>query len=560
MKSNLLIGLLFALLSPGMASAAEEERASTPAPSAAQNAGNINTEIQRRPARERRERKIAAKPNGRRYYREELRLTFTEEFAARLSGLGTARRQVDVSQIIALHPSIARLEAGHSSSRAWLRGEELPVAVRGDGRGIPRIARNVTVILKRGSDAEMVAAELRKFPQIERASLKYQHPLHEVPNDPDFAAQQWAPQQIGMVAAWDVVPRNNVRVAIVDSGVDLQHPEFENRIVWDDGFADFDDGDEPSDRRNGFDHGTHVAGIAAASRNNGQGMAGISNHVELIVMNCASWNDDTGKYGISDAEDAIDESVDQGARVINCSFGGDGDINDAVDDAINSAFDYNFLIVAAAGNSSVDTSDRYWGQSGVPLIVTATMRPAAPATIETFDASYSNFGTRVNIAAPGTAIWSTLPTGGGPTYGTKQGTSMAAPHVTGAAALIMAMNGGLIEDHSAKNIIQRMALDVGPAGHDAQYGAGVLRMNQRFLQTLRDASAFVGNVTLDELRGTYDRPWPTIQEALNNIPNGGVLVLNAGDNNRPESRYPPITINKACTLTALPDRRVFIGQ
>lgn len=556
MKTKLLLGILFPALAPDLAPAQNAQAPSTPVMSAAQTAAATA----KRPAAERRTRKLATKPDGHRYYAEELRLSFTEAFATRVSGGPAARRHVDIRAIVALHPEIARLEGGHSSSQAWLRGEALPPAVRGDGRSIPPIARNVTVFLKPGSDAEKVASELRKLPEVERASLKYLHDLDETPNDPAFSTQQWGPQQIGMVAAWDVIPRGNVRVAIVDTGVDLEHPEFAGRIVWDDGFADFADGDAPTDMRRDYDHGTHVAGIVTAFRNNSLGIAGMCNHVELIVMNCAVWNGDKGKYGIGDGDDAIDESVAQGARIINCSWGSNGDIDDAVDDAINSAFDYNVLIVAAAGNDSMDISDSFWGQSGVPIIVTATMRPVAPATMETFDASYSNFGLRVNIAAPGTGIWSALPTGGGADYGTKQGTSMAAPHVSGAAALIRAMNPGLIEDHSMKNILQRMALDAGPPGHDAQYGDGLLRMNPVFLQTLRDADAFVGNVTLDELSGTYDRPWSAIQDGLNNIPDGGVLCLNAGDNNVPESHYPAIFIEKPCTLTALPDRLVIIGQ
>ena len=163
----------------------------------------------------------------------------------------------------------------------------------------------------------------------------------------------------------------------------------------------------------------------------------------------------------------------------------------------------------------------------------------------------------MDLAAPGTSIYSTVPGG----YGNKTGTSMAAPQVSGAAALIMSMNPTLIGDRSTRHLLIRMAQDKGAAGYDEQYGWGALRLRQSTLQACRDATAFVSSAsTAGTENGRYDTPWRTLLDALRNVPNGATLILNGGVTDVPVYTYPPTIILKPCTLSAIPDRPVTIGN
>jgi subtilisin family serine protease len=284
-------------------------------------------------------------------------------------------------------------------------------------------------------------------------------------------------------------------------------------------------------------------------------------------MNCATWNEDANEWQISDADDAIDEAVANGAQIINCSFG----FADYVEDEIEDAYDAGVLVVHSAGNEKTSIAGRWEVPSIAVLTVTATMSSGAPAT-DVFDASYSNFGPGVDLAAPGTAIYSTVPTGLQQTwcdgitpapfgYGCKSGTSMAAPQVSGAAALVMSINPALIGSRSSRHLLIRMAEDKGAAGYDEQYGWGVLRLKPSTLQACRDATAFVSSAsTADAENGNYDIPWRNLPAALNNVADGAILILNGGVTDVPVYTYPPITITKPCTLSAIPDRPVIIGN
>jgi cell wall-associated protease len=190
-------------------------------------------------------------------------------------------------------------------------------------------------------------------------------------------------------------------------------------------------------------HGTHVSGIIAAERNNGKGMDGIADNVRIMMVRAVPGGDEHDK----DIALAIRYAVDNGAKVINMSFGKDlSPEKKWVDDAVKYAESKNVLLVHAAGNDAadVDTTDNfpsaeYKDQKGKAtnwITVGASSDPSAETDFKSYTASFSNYGKKdVDVFAPGTKIYSTLP--GGNNYGTEQGTSMAAPVVTGVAALIM---------------------------------------------------------------------------------------------------------------------------
>jgi len=490
---------------------------------------------------------------GEEYILDEVKVTLRDGFIRSLRHSTTPGRGLDAEPIRKLHPGIDSVLARHTAAACLLEGRPFPPHLRTrPGEAVPLSSRMLTLRLKPGSNAEKVVQELRQRPEVQSASLNVLHRLAFMPNDPKFPSQ-WAPPVIGLTNAWNVAPRGNISVASVDTGVDLEHPEFAGRIIYNRGFGDFANGDAPADGRDGAGHGTHVAGIVAAAVDNAIGVAGFGNQIRLLAMGCATWSDGEHTYKLTNVDDAINEAIAQGARVINCSFENNSDLPASVNEAIDAAFDANVLIVAAAGNDGQDISGVFWGQSAVPFIISSVAQGDVLAVA-------SNYGSRIDLAAPGQDIYSTLPTGFGETleYGSDSGTSMAAPMVSGAAALILSMNPTLLEDHAAKDLLRRMATDLPPPGHDSHFGDGRLFLSEPVLRAVRNADAFVSRYDGGSTGG-YDTPYTSLPDALAHVGDGARLVLNGGDVYAPVYNYPPISIAKPCTLDAIPDRPVVIG-
>jgi cell wall-associated protease len=190
-------------------------------------------------------------------------------------------------------------------------------------------------------------------------------------------------------------------------------------------------------------HGTHVSGIIGAERNNDIGVNGIADNVRIMMIRAVPNGDEHDK----DIAVAIRYAVDNGARVINMSFGKNLSPQKSwVDEAVRYAESKNVLLIHAAGNEgeNIDTTDNFPNPTYKNsrqtaknwITVGASSDPKAEEGFKSYTASFSNYGKKeVNVFAPGTRIYSTLP--GGNKYGNLDGTSMAAPVVTGVAALIM---------------------------------------------------------------------------------------------------------------------------
>ncbi len=278
------------------------------------------------------------------------------------------------------------------------------------------------------------------------------------PTDPDYNDPflVYAPQLLGAPAAWDVTTGSaSVIVAVVDTGVSLSHPEFAGRILpgWD--FVNSDS--DPSDDQG---HGTHVAGIIAAAMSNGLGTTGLAPNVSILPVKVLS----AAKSGTwANVALGIRYAADHGARVINLSLGGTTP-STALLDAIRYALNKGALVVAAAGNQS----------SSAPFYPAYYEEVVAVSATDEYDAywSISNYGSWVDISAPGSSIWSTYWTASNPAaFSFMSGTSMAAPHVTGLAALIWSVNASLTPAE-VRTIIQNTATDKGTAGFDPYYGWG----------------------------------------------------------------------------------------
>lgn len=279
-------------------------------------------------------------------------------------------------------------------------------------------------------------------------------------NDP-IRSWQWALDQFDFQSSWARANGTGVCVAVVDSGVQIDHPDLTGRVVASRDFSG--EGVQVAG-----DHGTHVAGIIAAVPDNGAGTVGAAPGVDLLnakVLNGA------GSGMESWVAAGITWSVDQGARVINLSLGSpclvsttNGCLSTTMRTAIDYARYHDVLVVSSAGNNGLTGNS--WSSPA------ANDWPIATASVAQ-NGSRSWFSTQapyVDVAAPGELIWSTIANS---TYGVMSGTSMAAPYVTSLAALAIGAHPG----ESATQIRSRVidtATDRGAPGIDTEYGRGVI--------------------------------------------------------------------------------------
>jgi hypothetical protein len=287
--------------------------------------------------------------------------------------------------------------------------------------------------------------------------LRHATPLPRYPNDP-FYSIQWALERVGAPAAWGYSTGQGTLIAIVDTGTDLDHPDLADKVRTDIDY-DFANDDDTADDDHG--HGTHVSGSAAAMTNNGTGVAGLGWEAMILPIKVL---DSQGDGDSADLAQAIRYAADHGADVINMSLGGAVDCPSAVQEAADYAHARGVLLVAASGNhggSDGPNAEMFPANCQHVLGVGATTSADAIG-------SYSNYGTHVSVAAPGSGIYSTWIGG---SYVNDSGTSMATPHVAGLAVLVKAYYPAYTPDEIASAILDN-ADDLGAAGWDEYYGCG----------------------------------------------------------------------------------------
>ncbi|XVH31993.1 S8 family peptidase [Haloferacaceae archaeon DSL9] len=293
-----------------------------------------------------------------------------------------------------------------------------------------------------------------------RDEVKYAEPnmtlsAFATPDDPSYG-DQYAPQMVNAPTAWDsTYGDRDVTVAIVDTGVQYDHEDLAGVFASDPG-EDFVTGDgdpAPVDEQNEF-HGTHVAGIAGAETDNGTGVAGISNST-LISARAL---DENGSGSTADIADAITWAADEGADVINLSLGGPQG-SSTLESAVSYAHNRGSLVVAAAGND---------GQQAVsyPAAYSECVAVSALDPDESL-ASYSNYGSEIDLAAPGSNVLSTTTTARG-SYERLSGTSMASPVVAGVAGLTLAQWN--LTNEELRTHLFATAVDIGLS--ETQQGSG----------------------------------------------------------------------------------------
>jgi subtilisin family serine protease len=371
----------------------------------------------------------------------------------------------DGARLLGLVPLVAAL-AGAAPAAAADRsivgfergvdaGRFAQIVERAGGRVTKRLdgIRAAAVRPRGGRSANALRAALGRRGGVRYAEPDFTLRKSETPDDPLLFRQYALGTGGGAISAppaWDSRTGCS-KVAVLDSGVQHSHPDLQAN-VWHNSGEINDNGKD--DDRNGYvddyygvnvrkgsgsggdadGHGTHVAGIVGGRGNNDVGVSGLCWSAKLMPVR---FMDDNGRGSTSDAIAGLDYAVDQGAKIVNCSFGSSAK-STALHDAIDDAQDRGVLLVVAAGNDgdSLESHPEYPASYKDGNIVTVAATTSTDAL-----ADFSNFGaTSVDLAAPGDGIYSTYPTS---TYRYLDGTSMASPYVAGAAAMLRSANPDL---------------------------------------------------------------------------------------------------------------------
>ncbi|MDZ4287751.1 MAG: S8 family serine peptidase, partial [Prosthecobacter sp.] len=361
--------------------------------------------------------------------------------------------------------------------------------------------------------------------------------------------------------AWDLSTGSSaVVVAVVDSGIDLTHPDLIDNLWTNPGEIDGngldDDANGYVDDTRGWDfvngdnnpsddnsHGTHCAGTIGGVGDNSLGVSGVCWDVSLVGL---KFLDAAGSGSLSDGIEAIAYATHAGVALTSNSWGGGG-FSQAMSDAIDEADAAGVLFIAAAGN---DGTNMEFAPGYPASYVSPNVISVAAITRSDTLADYSNYGiTTTDLGAPGSEIYSTIPGGG---YGIKSGTSMATPHVAGACALLLSYRPGLT--HSQVKDLLLSAVDVTPALSGATVSGGRLNLYNALLAaddilatpgtdlvasgpiggpftpdsktyTLTNNSANASNWT-----ASVDRSWVTLSGVSGNLASGASIEIQAALN------------------------------
>lgn len=292
-----------------------------------------------------------------------------------------------------------------------------------------------------------------------------------IPSEPYFH-KQWYLNKIQVPDAWDITKGSSgIKVAIVDGGVQLSHPELKGKII------------KPYDiltqstKLPSNDHGTHIAGIIAALQN-GTGTTGIAPNVKIIPINVFNG----AEASIYDIAEGIYYAVKSDASIINLSLTSDIDVP-VLETAINHARSKGVLVIGAAGNDA--TSKPYY-----PAAYSNVLGVSATDKNDHLS-QFSNYGSSIDFSAPGVDIFSTISNS---QYSAMDGTSMAAPIVSATAAMILSKNP-FLTPIEVIHILQKSALDLGPEGRDPKFGYG--RVN--VYEALKITPGPMSNVVLNSV-------------------------------------------------------------
>lgn len=318
---------------------------------------------------------------------------------------------VDGEFVVQFQPGLARSERAKTAQAMGANLARRVEALDVDVLEFPALKANPD-----SKAAEKIFNALKANPNVVYAEPNYIYTVNWTPNDPGVS-QQWAWGKIQAYEAWDVTKGSSTTViAIVDTGIQRTHPDLDAKIVA--GY-DFVENDTAPDDGNG--HGTHVAGTSAAETNNATGGAGTCPECKLMPVRVL---DNNGSGTLENVANGIIWAADNGAKVINMSLGATSGAT-TLQNAVDYAWNKGVFLACAAGNAGTSAAHYPAYYSNCFAVASTTSTDAK--------SSFSTYGTWVEVAAPGSDIYSTW-TGSG--YNTISGTSMATPHVAGLAGLL----------------------------------------------------------------------------------------------------------------------------
>lgn len=380
---------------------------------------------------------------------------------------------------------------------------------KGLGRGDDILGRIVKIHFTESVSESEFSSLLSSDPDIEYLQLAATYQVNILPND-SLVAQQWALAKIKAFEAWNItMGADTVLLAIIDTGIEYLHPDLQNKIFYNPGETGMtqpgdpcwtgvpeekrynncdDDGNGFIDDYMGWDftdrvgfpfdslggdylgwdndpfddhgHGTYIAGIAGAETNNITGIAGAAPNIKILNLRAF----DPGGYGEEDdVAAAILYAIQAGAKVINMSFG-DNSFSLVLRDVIRYAYSQNIVLVASSGNSGSSSPHYPSGYSEVICV--------GNSTDQDFVAPSSNWGSTIDLVAPGSSILTTAKNDG---YALISGTSASAPFVSASAALIL--SSGNFTNEEVKQILKSTTDDLGDPGWDLRSGSGRLNIN-----------------------------------------------------------------------------------
>lgn len=359
------------------------------------------------------------------------------------------------------------------------------------------------------SNIEQIVQEYNSDPSVEYAELDYKAETTATPNDPYYLSQGtwgqayydlWGIRKINSSTAWDInTGSKSIIVADIDTGVDYNHEDISSNIwtnpgeiqgnsIDDDnnGYVDdyygYDFYNEDGNPIDDHGHGTHTVGTIMGTGNNSKGVVGVNWTGKVMAVKFLSAG---GSGWYSDAVSSIDYAVNNGANVLSNSWGGWGS-SQSLQDAVDRAYAAGAVFVAAAGNSNWDASN--FQPAGLNNVITVAATDANDAK-----ASFSNYGEKIDVAAPGVDTLSLRANGTsmgssvGEKYTRASGTSMACPHVAGLAALILSKNPSMT-NAEVEQTIEASAEDLGSTGFDIYFGNGRIDAGAAISGTKQDTT------------------------------------------------------------------------
>lgn len=292
--------------------------------------------------------------------------------------------------------------------------------------------------------------------------------MEAAPNDALFSRYQWNLPLIETLQGWGIDKGSNqIKVAVVDTGVDLKHPDLKDNLL--DGYNVTSQGKTPP--QDDVGHGTHVAGVISAVVNNNEGVAGMTWYNPVLPVKVLDASGSGSTYAVAQG---VIWAADNGAKVINMSLGNYADAQ-FLHDAVKYAYDKDVVLIAASGNDNTE-------RPGYPAAYPEVFAVAATDSKRN-KATFSNYGDYIDVAAPGVNIPSTYPNN---QYAALSGTSMASPHVSALAALIRSVNP-LLKNTEVMDIMRRSATDIGTPGVDKHFGHGLIDV-AKALQMARESN------------------------------------------------------------------------